>query len=622
MFHRKLLEQDWNHVNDNFDLDTAVNSLHSTLEKLMNECFPRKSIRMSSRDPPWMSPLVKSLLKKKKTRSRKGGGRDLTELTEKIGRLIAENRRALASGKLGSRAWWRKVDRLSMRKDKCSSDPDKDFIIGLNDYFGDICFDREYSKPVPAEIDVNTPAPQLSTFQVFLALSRIKRTATGPDGIPFWIWKDYAEIFTPVIENLWNLSLARQIWPSRWKEANINPLPKVETPVEYADFRGINVTPVIARTFERTVYNIFNKRCLEEYLNNSQFAYRSGGSCVNALLKMQHTFLAALDKRDTVAVRMFTMDFSKAFDNVKHNLLVEKLKHSPLDSFIVNWYANFLEGRKQRVIFNNLTCQWKIVNKGTTQGSVSGPYLFNIFLNDLEIDGYKDISLFKYADDSTVLVTITKDSPDISDIALSKFMDWTVANDMHCNTSKCKELIMRKRGNSTVYPMSHNIKQYNNISLLGVTIQGNCKFGLHVKAKLHEANKCLFVIRSLRKEGYTQDEIDHLFNSIVIPKLLYGLSVYAASVSELTVIQRFLKRCYKRRYTSVNYNIYELLEKSDRRLFYNLKRDDHPLKSLLPRYKDCIVNLRRISVVRPSINTERFKDSFFNRLIFKYNLAV
>ena len=109
----------------------------------------------------------------------------------------------------------------------------------------------------------------------------------------------------------------------------------------------------------------------------------------------------------------------------------------------------------------------------------------------------------------------------------------------------------------------------------------------------------------------------HLFNSIVIPKLLYGLSVYAASVSELTVIQRFLKRCYKRRYTSVNYNIYQLLEKSDRHLFYNLKRDDHPLKSLLPRYKDCIVNLRRISVVRPSINTERFKDSFFNRLIFK-----
>ena len=119
-----------------------------------------------------------------------------------------------------------------------------------------------------------------------------------------------------MIENLWKICLARQIWPSRWKEANINPLPKVETPVEYADFRGINVTPVNARTFERTVCNIFNKRRLEQYLNHSQFAYRSGGSCVNALLKMQHTSLAALDKRDTLAVRMLTMNFSKAFDNV------------------------------------------------------------------------------------------------------------------------------------------------------------------------------------------------------------------------------------------------------------------------------------------------------------------
>lgn len=109
--------------------------------------------------------------------------------------------------------------------------------------------------------------------------------------------------------------------------------------------------------------------------------------------------------------------------------------------------------------------------------------------------------------------------------------------------------------------MSHNIKQYNNISLVGVTFQGNCKFSMHVKAKLHEANKCLFVIRSLCQD--TQDEIDHLFNSILIPKLLYGLSLYAASVSELTVLQTFLKRCYKRRYTSVNYTIYELLEKSD-----------------------------------------------------------
>ena len=81
---------------------------------------------------------------------------------------------------------------------------------------------------------------------------------------------------------------------------------------------------------------------------------------------------------------------------------------------------------------------------------------------------------------------------------------------MTCIVTLCKELIIRKRGNSTVYPVSHNFKQYNNISLLGVTIQRNCKFALPVKAKLHEANKCLLVIRSLREDGCTQDEIDHV----------------------------------------------------------------------------------------------------------------
>ena len=178
---------------------------------------------------------------------------------------------------------------------------------------------------------------------------------------------------------LWNKSLAQQKWPSRWKEANINPLAKVNIPSEYADFRGINVTPVIARCFERTVHYIFNKNCTEDFLNDSQFAYRKGGSCVNALLKMQHSFLAALDKKDTLAVRMFTMDFSKAFDNVKHHLLVEKLKDSPLNPYIVNWFVSFLANRRQRVIYNGVLSEWKEVNKGTTQGSAA-VHISSIFL--------------------------------------------------------------------------------------------------------------------------------------------------------------------------------------------------------------------------------------------------
>ena len=180
---------------------------------------------------------------------------------------------------------------MMLRRKKSSCNLDQQSIPWLNDYFGELCFDRNYAKPILAETDFNIPVPHLPAAQVFRALSTTKRTTTGPDGIPFWVWKDLAAIFTPVIDTLWNMSLAQQSWPSCWKEVNINPLAKVDILEAYADFRGINVTPVIARTFEGTVYSIFNKKCVDDYLNDSQFACRSGGSSINALLKMQINIL-------------------------------------------------------------------------------------------------------------------------------------------------------------------------------------------------------------------------------------------------------------------------------------------------------------------------------------------
>ena len=89
---------------------------------------------------------------------------------------------------------------------------------------------------------------------------------------------------------------------------------------------------------------------------------------------MQHELLQALDSNDNRKVRLFTMDFSKAFNRVKHNLLIEKLTQSPLNTYIVNWYVSFLSDRKKRVVCHNTFWDWKGANRGTTQGSVSGPY--------------------------------------------------------------------------------------------------------------------------------------------------------------------------------------------------------------------------------------------------------
>ena len=318
------------------------------------------------------------------------------------------------------------------------------------------------------------------------------------------------------------------------------------------------------------------------------------------------------------------MDFAKAFDNVNHLLLSSKLKAIDLNPYICNWYLSFLKDRKQRLVFCNTVCSWHSVNKGTTQGSVSGPFLFNLFINDLAITDNSNTSMIKYADDTTIQVNITRSAGciDVSLDTVNEYLSWSLRNRMSCNVLKCHELILRKRNVQYITEAVDGINQLESLKVLGVTFQNNCRFSEHVKSKLLEANRCLYVIRCIRKEGYTQDEIDLLFKAIVLPKITFGLVIYSASKPELTTIQNFLQRCYKRKYISYYLDIYTLLEKHDNNMYNKIKSDPgHPLFNSLPRIKESSMKLRNNSSLLPRVNTERFKNSFINRLFFKYRLA-
>ena len=150
---------------------------------------------------------------------------------------------------------------------------------------------------VGSEIEV----PEIPKRLVWKSLSNIKRTATGPDGIAFCVRKEHAEILTPILSHIWNLSLRTHTWPISWKRSNINPIPKVDIPKEKSDYRGINITPVIARTFDKAVYNTFVKKAVEENLSTTQFAYRESGNCTSALLAIQYFIKKHLDNPDCEA---------------------------------------------------------------------------------------------------------------------------------------------------------------------------------------------------------------------------------------------------------------------------------------------------------------------------------
>ncbi|XP_022798780.1 uncharacterized protein LOC111336877 [Stylophora pistillata] len=172
---------------------------------------------------------------------------------------------------------------------------------------------------------------------------------------------------------------------------------------------------------------------------------------------------------------------------------------------------------------------------------------------------------------------------------------------MTCNPTKCKEIIFRKKGfNQDIVPV-RDIPQCAELSILGITLQQNCKYSSHVRAKVIKANKSLFILGSSRKEGTSQEEVDHLFNAIVLPNFSYALPVYDASDSDLSMIQNFLDRCLERKFMSKNVDIRDLLEKTDKALYKKRSIDPEcPFFQFLPKVKNMRYNLRNTLVSVPS----------------------
>ena len=169
---------------------------------------------------------------------------------------------------------------------------------------------------------------------------------------------------------------------------------------------------------------------------------------------------------------------------------------------------------------------------------------------------------------------------------------------MICNPLKCKEIIFRNKGFIQDISQVNDIPQCTEPPILGVTFQENCKYSEHVRAKLIKTNTCLFVLRSLRQEGFSQGEVDHLFSALVLPNVTYRLPLYDTVDLDLTVIQNVLDSGFKRKYTSKRMDIREL-EKADRKLFKAGSVDPNCLLSnIIPKKKETKYHPRNKSAHR------------------------
>ena len=347
----------------------------------------------------------------------------------------------------------------------------------------------------PSIIKIKQMIPENSAFQ-FHGVSEISmhqmiskldnRKAAANDSLPTKFLVDYNDIIANPICSIYNNSIIESTFPSPLKLADITPVHKKNETTFKDNYRPVSLLPSVSKIFERNMADQISNY-FENFFSPFLCGFRQGFGTQTCLAVMMEKWKMGLDK-GKVAGALLT-DLSKAFDCLNHDLLIAKLNTYGFDKNSLALLHSYLYKRQQRTKINNSYSSWSYINSGIPQGSILGPLLFNIYINDLFffID---ECDIANYADDNTPyaidknvenLLTTLEKNTDI-------LIEWFYQNYLKLNADKCHLLVTKHDSNVQMKIKDEIIYGCESVKLLGVTIDNKLDFNEHVSKLCKKVN--------------------------------------------------------------------------------------------------------------------------------------
>ena len=279
---------------------------------------------------------------------------------------------------------------------------------------------------------------------IFIIDSLENSKATGPHSIPTEILKLIRFNISYPLKEIINMSFATGVYPDKLKIAKVIPIFKNKgEQLLVSNYRPISLLSNVNKIFEKIVYSrLYSFLNLHNCIFELQFGFRAKHSTNHALLSITEMIREALDNSN-FACGIF-IDLQKAFDTVDHQILLKKLEHYGIRGIANNWFKSYLSNRKQFVSINGFNSKEQSMKYGVPQGSVLGPLLFLIYINDLN-KAIKYSTVHHFSDDTNLLV-VGKNLQDIQkqiNLDLKSLCKWLRANKISLNTSKTELILFR-----------------------------------------------------------------------------------------------------------------------------------------------------------------------------------